>query len=627
MSIRRKRFRKQPVAMAMLPFLAVLICTMGSLILLLVILVQNARVEADTIKTRREEEQQQETDDERALREQTEDARWRKEILLEARQENTEKLANARLELSHLEDHIRRLQDQWRELTRQVEDLQRLSGDKQEDTSAAEGELRRLEAAIEQAKRELQEAKRAAADRPRSYAIVPTPRRNGTLRRPIYLECTANGVILQPEGIVLGAQDFLPPLGPGNALDAALRAAREYLAQHGGVDVHGEPYPLMLVRPDGAVAYAAARDALRSWDDEFGYELLDADMQLVYGEPDPALAEEVRRAVEMARRRQELLARSAPTRFRRLRRALAGDGDPGQSLLDVRSGDGDGLGDGSGDDVGAGGPQQGGAQQGGPQQGGPQQGSAEQGVMIAGPANHPGGAGHGPGQNDRRPFGAPGRTGSDEPGYGTFNGGRSGGDRSHGGANAGTNNGGSAGGASSANSNPGSRNRRGADGAATTDGPRYPRQAGQAGGPGGAGSRSGPQTINGGGNGGPLEGTRSMAESRGSNWALRDRAPSRANAYTRPVRVTLTPAELYILPDAHSGRPVQTIKLQGATVEHVETLVEAVQRQIDGWGSAPVRGYWRPVLSVQVAPGAERRFEELRVLLDDSGLEVERKAP
>ena len=48
---------------------------------------------------------------------------------------------------------------------------------------------------------------------------------------------------------VVAAQDFLPPLGPGNALDAALRAAREYLAQHGGVGRNGEPYPLLLVRP------------------------------------------------------------------------------------------------------------------------------------------------------------------------------------------------------------------------------------------------------------------------------------------------------------------------------------------------------------------------------------------
>jgi hypothetical protein len=116
-----------------------------------------------------------------------------------------------------------------------------------------------------------------------------------------------------------------------------------------------------------------------------------------------------------------------------------------------------------------------------------------------------------------------------------------------------------------------------------------------------------------------------MAAQRGSNWALRD-GGGRANAYTRPVRVTLTPDRLYILSD-RSGRPVNTIPLIGAMHPHMEDLVKAVHKQVDGWGTAPVRGYWRPVLTVQVVPGAEGRFQELRTLLDDSGLQVERKAP
>ena len=36
----------------------------------------------------------------------------------------------------------------------------------------------------------------------------------------------------------------------------------------------GEPYPLLVVRPGGVVAYGAARAALKAWDDEFGYELI-----------------------------------------------------------------------------------------------------------------------------------------------------------------------------------------------------------------------------------------------------------------------------------------------------------------------------------------------------------------
>ena len=46
--------------------------------------------------------------------------------------------------------------------------------------------------------------------------------------------------------------------------------------------------------------------------------------------------------------------------------------------------------------------------------------------------------------------------------------------------------------------------------------------------------------------------------------------------------------------------------------------------RVESWGIAVAGGYWKPVLNVQVTPGAEQRFEELRVLLDGSGLEVRR---
>jgi hypothetical protein len=40
---------------------------------------------------------------------------------------------------------------------------------------------------------------------------------------------------------------------------------------------------------------------------------------------------------------------------------------------------------------------------------------------------------------------------------------------------------------------------------------------------------------------------------------------------------------------------------------------------------AVMGGYWKPLLRVRVAPGAESRFRDLTVLLKDSGIEVERR--
>ena len=72
-------------------------------------------------------------------------------------------------------------------------------------------------------------------------------------------------------------------------MDAALRAIREYYARIGPSGSAGEPYPLLIVRPEGVEAYAAARSAMRNWDDEFGYELVDPQMKLKFPDADPEL--------------------------------------------------------------------------------------------------------------------------------------------------------------------------------------------------------------------------------------------------------------------------------------------------------------------------------------------------
>src|SRR5687767_13954762 len=107
----RRRVRKEAIGVALFPFLAVLICTMGALIVLLVLLVQQARVDASTIAARVSA-----APDAKQLRERLEDAQWRRETLEASRAEKTEELANSRGKLAHLEDHLQRLQQRAQEL-------------------------------------------------------------------------------------------------------------------------------------------------------------------------------------------------------------------------------------------------------------------------------------------------------------------------------------------------------------------------------------------------------------------------------------------------------------------------------------------------------------------------------
>ena len=183
--------------------------------------------------------------------------------------------------------------------------------------AAGEEELRQVEGQVAEAQQRLAQAQQAAGNRPKSYAIVPYDGHKRTRRRPIYIECRGDAVVLQPEGIVFNEADFDEPLGPGNPLAAAIRAAREQMLLQGGLDPQntGEPYPLLLVRPGGIAAYDCALAAMKSWGSEFGYELIGADWQLKYPPPDPNLAKAVTQARDLARQEHARLIAAAPSKY------------------------------------------------------------------------------------------------------------------------------------------------------------------------------------------------------------------------------------------------------------------------------------------------------------------------
>jgi len=316
--MRRRPLRKPSVSVSLFPFLAVLICTMGAMIVLLVLVVQQARVNADTITEEMAQQQREKEQAEQASQlEEQEDLDWRREILQQQRAELTSQLADRRLALSHLEDHIRRLEQRWKQLQAEAAELARLRDTGGQDQASIRSKLALIEAEIETERKRLEEARQEAEKRHRSFTIIAYRGPNGTRRRPIYIECRQSGIVIHPEGVVLQPADFAGPLGPGNPLDAALRTIREHWARVGGDAHQAEPYPLLIVRPDGAIAYSMARAAMASWDDEFGYELVDADMSLNYPARDPTLKRLLEATIRTARQRQATLAAAMPSRFDR----------------------------------------------------------------------------------------------------------------------------------------------------------------------------------------------------------------------------------------------------------------------------------------------------------------------
>ena len=77
-----------------------------------------------------------------------------------------------------------------------------------------------------------------------------------------------------------------------------------------------------------------------------------------------------------------------------------------------------------------------------------------------------------------------------------------------------------------------------------------------------------------------------------------------------------------LLPTDRRGT-AKVIPLRGATARDIDRVVEAIQQRVETWGIAGEKFYWQPALKLVVRRGGEARASDLRILLRDSGVEVE----
>ncbi|MCE9546299.1 MAG: hypothetical protein K8T25_12365 [Planctomycetia bacterium] len=280
-------------------FLAVLVCFMGVLLALMILLGQRAQANALT-----KSPDQPAKEDAAAQRELAQLQSYLAK-LGDMRVTLSKQMTDNRQNLAHVEDHTRRLRDEFEQLRATAAELEKSRREKGRTQANAQAELDRIEKLAEDSSKLLKETERAAGAGQPSYSVVPYEGPNHTRRRPIYLECRADTVVIQPEGIVLRESDFPEPLGPDNPLAAALRAASERLARDPRTAGGGQAYPLLIVRPSSIRAYYAARAALTSWGDDFGYELVDDEWKLKYPPADPQLAEAVQTSIDISRRRMK----------------------------------------------------------------------------------------------------------------------------------------------------------------------------------------------------------------------------------------------------------------------------------------------------------------------------------
>lgn len=326
-------------AVSLFPFLAVLLCTMGSLVLLLMLIASQAKAQAEAERA----EAAKPKFDVEAIKRREDDLQWKIDQLTKSREQTIADVAETRSQLSHLEEHAARLKQQLADLEAAEALLKSQASADGEGRAAVAADLAELRRKIAEAEKKLA-AEKQAGRKPQAFAVVPYDGDKGTRRRPIYIECRGDAIILQPEGIRFVESDFAGSLGPSNPLAVAVRLVSEYLTRGETYKEGEQPYPLLLVRPSGIGAYYVARSGMSSWEGEFGYELIDESWPLEFPPADPLLAQMTTKAVEEARIRQVMMARAAPSLRGKNPKATFRVAPSGRGIVQEDGGDGAGYG-------------------------------------------------------------------------------------------------------------------------------------------------------------------------------------------------------------------------------------------------------------------------------------------
>ncbi len=296
--MRRRRSRLQ---VSLFPFLAVLLCVLGTLVLLLLVLDQKARqnaaeeaarlAQAARVAQAAQAAQQgsAEIEQERALLQQR----------LQALEQDRDQLATKARDLRHeQETRARQLERQKAELTalrRAVEaEQQRVAADQEAGVKAADSAraveqqktlvhagLAQLQERIRLMEELVQRMKQTdARARPPVYSLVPYKGRQGTSRLPVYVECAAGQAVFRPGDERLSNEEV-------RQSERLAGMVRERSARLTAVDGATNPYILLLVRPSGISTYYSVLKALRGSGIEVGYEFVDEELALDFNASTP----------------------------------------------------------------------------------------------------------------------------------------------------------------------------------------------------------------------------------------------------------------------------------------------------------------------------------------------------
>lgn len=375
-------------SVALFPFLAVLVCAMGALILLLLVTTRKMRQvavaralaeeaaaqeesappsvpvippepsqpvesqsvpagphltstkptaeelaakEAERRAVRVAREARRRLNEEAKQRQAVREREWQRMLaeLSEQRQAQVEKVRESKTLLDDLRSRLQRTEVNLKKLQEKKLQLEGLKDQDAAERAKIEKQNQELAEAITAAQKEMADLRRAHAEQASKFAFIPYDGASGTTRRPIYLECTAAGVRFQPEGVLLDEADLKGFTESHNPLLAGTQAIIEHWQLNPTRDDDPRrprrPYVLMLVRPSGTISYYVARKMLSQIGDDFGYELIEDDFALQLPPTDAKTKTVIETAIaEALRHRGEALAEGTRVGAPRLNQVMMG---------------------------------------------------------------------------------------------------------------------------------------------------------------------------------------------------------------------------------------------------------------------------------------------------------------
>ena len=307
------RSRRHKLQVSTFPFLAVLLCAMGALLLVLLVMDRRAHAaalaRAEQALQRTLGETTREAEARRlaleAARKEADDAREQKRAAQHARLasqigEVDAEIQTIREQLAKAAERLLAEQNEETALKQKIEAEQtRATGEEQAiirvraeaaakttQSESSRQALTEMTSELARLERALADLKAAREKEKNTYSVVPYNGKRGESRRPLYIECAAGEVIFHPDHAALAESR--------DSADVQAEVERRLLKQKQQLPsaeaAAFTPYLMLLVRPDGVLSYYHLRESLRGLKIDFGYEFIDRDWVLDFPTDDAAPA-------------------------------------------------------------------------------------------------------------------------------------------------------------------------------------------------------------------------------------------------------------------------------------------------------------------------------------------------